>query len=149
MLHDLVTARVSPEYFHVALEQATTSAPPDLLAVKWGIISTWWIGLALGLLLAFAARRGSRPPRSVLTLLAPIARLLVAMAVVATIAGTAGWIAASAGIVVLVEPLASRVPADRHVAFIAVLWTHIASYAAGAIGGVWTCSRVWKSRTVS
>jgi hypothetical protein len=38
------------------------------------------------------------------------------------------------------------VPTPQHVPFVAVLWAHLASYAGGAIGGLWLCSRVWRAR---
>ena len=53
---------------------------------------------------------------------------------------------ANAGLVFLVEPLASRVPGERHVVFIAVLWAHSASYLMGFVGGIVLINRVWRSR---
>jgi hypothetical protein len=146
ILHDQVTARVCVEYFTIGHPRIVPTESPTVLGLVWGVIATWWVGLLLGLLMAFAARRGSRPKRTARSLLRPVARLLLVMAGFATAAGIAGWFAADAGWVFLLEPLASRVPVPRHVPFIAVLWAHIASYGVGAIGGFWTCSRVWKSR---
>jgi len=40
----------------------------------------------------------------------------------------------------LVEPFASRVPQDKHVAFITDLWAHGASYGVGLIGGTILCA---------
>jgi hypothetical protein len=57
-----------------------------------------------------------------------------------------GWALASAGAVVLVEPLASRVPREKHAAFLADLWAHSASYLIGFVGGLLVCVRVWRSR---
>jgi hypothetical protein len=146
IVHDQITARVCVEYFTIGHPRIVDSESPTVLGLLWGVVATWWVGLALGLLLAFAARRGPRPPRSARSLIAPVARLLATMLGVAAIAGLAGWFAASADWVVLLEPLASRVPPNQHVPFIAVLWAHLASYGSGAIGGFWLCSRVWKAR---
>jgi hypothetical protein len=61
-------------------------------------------------------------------------------------AGVLGFLAAENGAVVLLPPLVERVPAARHAAFIAVLWAHVASNSAGALGGLWLCHRVWQAR---
>ncbi|MCA8941728.1 MAG: hypothetical protein KDB80_04140 [Planctomycetes bacterium] len=71
---------------------------------------------------------------------------MLCMGVTSTIAGLAGHALASQGVFVLVEPLASRVPSDRHVAFIATGWAHSASYLAGFVGGLVLMQRIWKAR---
>ena len=68
------------------------------------------------------------------------------MGAAALVAGAVGFAVASAGWVFLLEPLASRVPADRHTAFIADLWAHSASYLVGFVGGIILINRVWRSR---
>lgn len=146
ILHDQITARVCVEYFTIGHPRIVDSESPTVLGVVWGIAATWWVGLLLGLLLAFAALRGPRPRRLARSLVAPVARLLAGMAIVAAIAGVIGWFLARAGWIVLLEPLASAMPKDRHVPFLAAGAAHVASYAAGGIGGLWLCRRVWRSR---
>jgi len=146
IVHDQVTARVCIEYFTIGHPRIFASASPTLLGLGWGVIATWWVGLPLGALLAFAAIRGNRPKRSARSLVGPIALLLVAMAVVALLAGLVGYALARNGVVVLVEPLASRVPSDRHVLFLADLWAHSASYLAAVVGGIVLIRAVWRSR---
>lgn len=146
IVHDQVTARVCIEYFTIGHPPVFATESPTLLGLGWGIIATWWVGLLLGAPLAFAAIRGPRPRRSARSLIRPIAMLLACMGVVSLIAGVIGFALASSGWVVLVEPLASRVPKVRHVAFIADLWAHSASYLAGFVGGIILINRVWRSR---
>ncbi len=57
-----------------------------------------------------------------------------------------GHVAAENGLVHLLEPMASRVPTDKHVAFIANLWAHSASYLVGLIGGIVIIVRVRRAR---
>lgn len=143
--HDLVTAHVCVEYFTIGHEPVFGTQSPVLLALGWGVLATWWMGLLLGLLLATSARLGGWPKVGAGDLVRPIAVLLLVMGVLALLAGVVGWRFAAADGVRLLEPLASRVPADRHVAFLADLWAHTVSYGVGALGGfvlcVWTIVR--------
>ena len=144
--HDQITARVCVEYFTVGHPQVFPTADPTLLGLGWGIIATWWVGLLLGIPLAVVARAGSRPQRSVGSLIRPVACLLAVMAGCAAGAGVVGWFLADRGVVNLVDPLAQRLPAERHVPFIADLWAHSASYFVGVVGGIVVLVLVWRSR---
>lgn len=146
--HDQVTARVCVEYFTIGHPPifGPEMNDPTLLALGWGVVATWWVGLLLGVPLAATARLGRRPKHTVRTLLRPLLVLLVVMALCATIAGFAGWIAASNGWVILIGRLARDVPKERHVAFLADMWAHIASYAIGFIGGLMLIVRTWLTR---
>jgi hypothetical protein len=68
------------------------------------------------------------------------------MAVCASAAGVAGWFLARSGAVFLVGPIARKLPADRHVPFLADLWAHSASYLVALVGGIVVIVWVWRSR---
>jgi hypothetical protein len=144
--HDQVTARVCVEYFTVGHPPVFGTDDPTLLGLGWGIIATWWVGLLLGVPLAVVARAGSRPKRSVGSLVWPVVRLLAVMAVCAISAGFVGWLLASSGAVFLVGPIARELPPERHVPFLADLWAHSASYLVGLLGGIVVIVLVWRSR---
>lgn len=144
--HDQVTARVCLEYFTIGHPRLVASDSPTVHALLWGVIATWWVGALLGVSLAIAARAGRRPRLGARALCRPIVWLLVAMAAIALVAGIAGQALGEARSVYLLEPLASRVPADRHAAFLACLWAHSASYAVGLAGGVVVIVRTWRRR---
>src|SRR5437899_8227771 len=80
IVHDQVTARVCVEYFTVGHPPVFGTDDPTLLGLGWGIIATWWVGALLGVPLAVVARAGSRPKRSVGSLVPPVATLLSVMA---------------------------------------------------------------------
>lgn len=141
VLHDQVTARVCVEYFTIGHPPIFNTNSPTLLALGWGVIATWWMGLLLGIPCAAAARVGSLPKTDAAQLIRPIGILLVVMGCISLAAGLAGHEAASAGVVSLVEPLESSVPAEKHIAFITDLWAHLAAYATGFFGGLALC--VW------
>lgn len=146
VLHDQITVRICLEYFTIGHPPVFPTRSPTLLALGWGVLATWWVGVLLGAPLAFAATWGPEPRRSARSLVRPFAVLLACMGATALAAGSTGAIAAHAGWVYLVEPLASNVPSDRHTAFLTALWAHTASYLAGFAGGLFLMARVWHSR---
>ena len=148
VIHDQITARICVEYFtigHPPLFKFETS-DPTLLAFGWGIIATWWFGLLLGIPLAAAARFGKRDKLQVRQLYRPLATLMAIAASCALLSGLVGYQLAIRDVVVLLEPLATRVPAASHDRFIADLWAHAASYAVGGIGGIVLVFRTWRKR---
>src|SRR5262249_16892690 len=112
----------------------------------WGIIATWWVGLLLGMPLAFAARVGSRQPLSLRQLIRPILILLACMGVAAMIAGIVGYVLASKHVIKLLEPLSSQVPEEHHIGFLIDLFAHLASYASGFFGGIVVIVWAWRKR---
>jgi hypothetical protein len=144
--HDQVTARICVEYFTMGHPLIFPTHSPTLLAFGWGVVATWWVGLPLGVLLAAAARLGRRPKLTWIELQRPILRLLLVMAGCALLAGIVGGLLAIRHAVWLVEPLATRVPADRHVPFLIDLWVHSASYTAGIVGGIVLAIWTWRHR---
>jgi hypothetical protein len=146
ILHDQVTARVCVEYFTIGHPPIFPTEDPTLLGIGWGILATWWVGALLGVPLAVVARAGSRPPRTAASLILPVVLLLVVTGCCALVGGLVGWVLASNGVVFLLEPLASLVPREKHVAFLADLWAHLASYVAGFVGGIVLMVLVWRAR---
>lgn len=146
ILHDQITARVCVEYFTIGHPPVFGTDDPTLLGIGWGIIATWWVGFLLGVPLAIAALAGSRPPRSLRSLIGPIAELLAVMAVCALTAGGTGWFLASRDVISLTGPIAEAVPTDRQIPFLADLWAHNASYFTGFVGGIVVIGNVWRSR---
>ncbi len=148
ILHDQVTARVCVEYFTVGHPPLFVTKSPTLLALGWGIIATWWVGLILGFPAALVSRLGSWPKYTAAALVRPIGGLMAGMACASLLAGVSGYVVAKAGGVWLVEPLASRVPIAQHNVFLADLWAHLAAYSVGFLGGivlcVWVLIRRWR-----
>lgn len=46
----------------------------------------------------------------------------------------------------LMQLLASAVPREKHVPFLADLWAHLASYIVGFVGGIVLIGSTWRSR---
>lgn len=146
ILHDQITARICVEYFTIGHAPVFGTDDPTWLGIGWGIIATWWVGLLLGIPLAFAARAGKRPQRSAASLVTPIAILLAAMGLCAFVAGLVGYSLSSRGAVFLTGWLASAVPPEKHILFITDAWAHSASYGVGFVGGIILIASVWRSR---
>ena len=146
VIHDQITARICVEYFTIGHPRLIDSDSPTVLGLFWGVVATWWVGLPLGIGLAIAARAGRRPKLSWSQLVRPLAVLLCCMFVVAFLAGLIGYFTTSAGIFYLVERLASRIPEEKHVAFLTAGWAHSASYLSGILGGIILWIMTWRRR---
>lgn len=144
--HDLVTAHICVEYFSEFHPHVVNSNSPIVLALVWGILATWWVGLILGVFLAIAARAGSRPKRDVRSLVRPIIILFVVCLAVATLAGATGYALGTRGIRVLYGPFFAHRTADWLTRFQADLLAHNGSYAAGFIGGIVMAIVVFRRR---
>jgi hypothetical protein len=146
ILHDQVTARICLEYFTVYHPPIFGGLQdPTLLALGWGVIATWWVGAILGVPLALAARIGPLPKRSAVSMIRPIAVLLVCMACCAAAAGIGAYWYGSHRVL----NVAPRLPASRQMPFLVVdAAAHLASYGSGFCGGcvliVWTLFARWR-----
>ncbi|MFO0865262.1 MAG: hypothetical protein U0744_11545 [Gemmataceae bacterium] len=81
ILHDMITVRLCAEYFTVAHPNILRTEDPNELALFWGIVATWWVGLGLGVGLACIARIGQMPKRTARSLVRPIMKLMAGSAV--------------------------------------------------------------------
>ena len=92
----LVTAHVCAEYFTIGHPPVFHTDDPIRLALGWGVIAMWWVGLGLGIGLARAAA-GRKPSAAKPVVTAPpIALLLLILAACAASMGFFGyWLAES------------------------------------------------------
>lgn len=146
VVHDQVTARICVEYFSVFHPPIFPTQSPTLLALGWGVIATWWMGAFLGVLLAVAAGAGSRTRVTAGELVAPIAKLLATMGVLASVSGLLGYTLSSRGTIAPPEWIGSVLPQARHARFMADWWAHNASYFVGFFGGIVLCILTFLSR---
>ena len=130
IVHDQVTARVCVEYFTVAHPPILNATEdPTLLALGWGVIATWWVGLPMEP--AARDRRADRRQDQArqASLVGPGVLLLAAMGSIALIAGILGYVVAEHGNVWLPANLAFAISPHRASVFQADL--------SGALGVVW------------
>ena len=146
ILHDQVTAHVSVEYFTVAHPPVFPTVQPFWLAIGWGIIATWWVGLILGAFLALSARAGRWPKIGLKQLRRQIVLLMLISGALAMIAGVVGWALTNADVIGLFGPWADRIAPDRHAQFAFAAWAHSVSYLIGAVGGFFIVFRTLLKR---
>ena len=147
LVHDQITIRISPEYFTVLHPQILPDATPlTVLALAWGVIATWWVGLTLGLILAIASCAGSRPKLSARDLVQPVTVLLMSMAIGAAVAGVVGYLLGVYGLIVPAPFVAEHVPTANINRVFAAGGAHLASYLIGFVGGIGVAVRAWKRR---
>lgn len=145
-IHDQVTAHLCVEYFSVAHPHVVTLETPEVLALVWGVLATWWVGLGLGVPLAFAARVGSKPPLAWRDLVRPIGVLLGVMAAASLALGVVGYLMAGSRGFHLVGYLAQRIARPKHALFYADAFAHSAAYGVGLLGGLVLCVETWLRR---
>ncbi len=146
IVHNQFTARICVEYFTIFHPPVFGTQSPTLLAFGWGIIATWWVGLFLGVMLAVAARAGSRPKLQVSVLLTPIGELLLLMGGSALLSGLTGYLLVRRGIIAPPDWIASSLARCTHARFMADWWAHSASYAVGFFGGIVICVAQYRRR---
>lgn len=136
ILHDQVTAHLCVEYFTLAHPEIFPTQSPFLLAIGWGVIATWWVGLVLGIALALAACVGSAPRASFREIRLRVVLLMTVSAVTALICGTLAALLFSFHAITISPAWADVIPSEKHMMFTSVAWAHIASYVTGICGGL-------------
>ena len=146
VVHDMVTAHICVEYFTIAHPPVVDSTSPVVLALVWGVLATWWVGLALGVVLASVARFGTRRPVVLAQLTSPIVNVMLVSALAAFAAGCVGAVLHAVDIIHIGLSWESRIAPERHGRFLAVAWAHTASYIVGALAGLALIIRTWRRR---
>ncbi len=147
IVHDLVTAHVCVEYFSVFHAPVIgRNAPPVAYALVWGVIATWWVGLPLGVMLAYVARAGRYNKLRARVLVRPVLRLLVVMFALAMGAGLVGYVLVGSGGFPLPDFVADDLDPALHARFAFDLFAHNASYGVGVLGGLVLCAWLLKAR---
>ncbi len=135
LIFDQITVRTCLEYFTVGHPPLFSTDSHTLLAIKWAVTATWWMGLLLGLALAWAARAGKPPRVSVANVVLPVIRLMGAMFFCSCIMGLVGYGLGYLDLLEVPSKFAARINPERHPAFIATEFMHDTSYLVALIGG--------------
>jgi len=141
VLHDLVTANLCVEYFSVFHPPIFHTSSPWLLALGWGVIATWWMGLGLGALIAVFAQAGSLPKMPWRRLVWGVVAVLVASYIAALVSGVTAF-----HFIVDIPDWAmnqrlyeAHLTPEKQRAFTADLYAHMASYYTSAICSIILC----------
>lgn len=147
IVHDMITANSCVEYFTIAHPKVIESENPFMLALVWGVLATWWVGLILGILIVMfnAIGKQDKVPFSVIK--RSVIRLLLILPFTSSLAGLIGYVLANSGVIHLVGSLGYDIPSKKHSVFLAVAWAHLSSYIVGFTGGIVICMKVWMQRT--
>ncbi len=147
IVHDMFTAHMCVEYFTVAHPRLIPSDDPTTLALFWGVIATWWVGLPLGIALAICARIGDRPKVGIPHIIKPLGVMLLGLLAIAGLAWSMGYCSGKLGLFRLMPPWDTKIPIVKHNVFLGDVWSHLASYFFGVLGGILLCVYISKSRT--
>ncbi len=143
--HDSVTARLCVQYFTVGHPRVIASESPQLLALVWGVLATWWVGAILGVLLSVAARAGAPPKTDARALVAPVLAMMACVGVISIAAGAVGYGQASRGAMPMWVAVSDLTDSQK-LWFTIDLWAHGAAYLAGFAGGVVLAVSTWALR---
>ncbi|MHB1034354.1 MAG: hypothetical protein ACYC35_04240 [Pirellulales bacterium] len=146
IVHDQITARVCIEYFTIAHPPLFRTTSPTLLAVCWGIVATFWVGLLLGVVLVQVSQSAGAPGVPIARIGALVAALLVTMAMAASLAGILGFELSRRSHIAIPAYLARVILESRHDRFMAVWFAHGASYLVGLAGSALLIFRIWTER---
>ncbi len=144
--HDLVTANICVEYFTIAHPKVIESQSPFLLALIWGVLATWWVGLILGILIVCFNSIGKAAKIPFSKIKRYVIQLLLVMPLTSLLAGLIGYLLTKTNIIHLIGELAEIIPFEKQNAFLAVAWAHVSSYIVGFIGGIIICMKIWMQR---
>ncbi|WP_300664035.1 hypothetical protein [Fluviicola sp.] len=147
IVHDMITANSCVEYFTIAHPKVIESENPFMLALVWGILATWWVGLILGILIVAFNTIGKSNTIPFSIIRRYVIRLLLMMILTSSLAGLIGYVLAVSGVIHFNGELSRVIPINKQLAFLAVAWAHLSSYIVGFTGGIVICMKVWMQRT--
>lgn len=151
ILHDLVTVQICLQYFTVFHPDIFNTDNPFLLALGWGVVATWWVGLILGLLIAASARAGDLTRISWRQLVKPLLIVMVASYAGAFLSGAVASLlfpVIPGGLVregTRLGELSKYSDAVQHRIMID-LFAHNASYLVSAVGALILCGWIMARR---
>ena len=146
IVHDEITAHLCVEYFTVGHVSLPGLHDPTVLGLVWGVLATWWVGLALGVPLGILCRLGTWPRLTVREVRGPVLLLAGAVGVTSLLAGLLAYAGGRNGTLLLPYMWAARVPASHQAAYLADLWAHQNAYNVGTCGGLVVCAWAWRER---
>lgn len=132
---DQITARICLAYFTEFHPNIGLPHDPTIVGMAWGLIATWWVGAALGGLLALACLAGPRPKLNLLYLCKRLIYLFIACAAGALIFGCIGY-KIGMPLSPYAFPDSGNWPWEERSRFMADLFAHNASYFIAFVGGV-------------
>jgi hypothetical protein len=141
-----MSAVICAEAFTLGRPPAFGNLPAPLLGAVWGLLDFLMPGVVVGIAVGSAANTGYRPAVKAMFFRKPLRAHAALMLVGGALAGLIGWIAVRQGHWIVLGPVASAIPPERHPLLGAVWWAsrgvHLANLAGGVTLAVWT----WKKR---
>src|SRR5262245_43522799 len=146
VLLDMVSVRLSQEYFTSGQVSPVPTDSPTLMAVGWGLHGGASGGVFLGIALALVSTLGQKPPLTMRELWPGLLCYFAVMAYVALAAGLGGWCGGRArvGGVRLGGGWGGVVAAGPQARFVAVWCAHVGASVTGMVGAVVVC--VWAAQ---
>ena len=134
VVQNQVTARVCVEYFSVGHPAILPTRSSALLGLFWALVAGAPAGAFCGTLVAMGARDGPGPRLDWRYFVAPVRWLALVMALSTLLAGLAGYVLTSRGVITVIERYRHLISPDRHARFMADVFGHGATFLVGLLG---------------
>jgi hypothetical protein len=140
IINDLVTANLCIE-FYTLFPIKVRSDNPIVVAVVFGVLTTWWVGLILGIVAAFAARLGDRPKLDARDLVGPIIVVVLCAGAAALLFGLVAHalISPALGRDEEIRQMLTGIPPEKFRIALSINAAHTGAYLAGFAGGLAVC----------
>lgn len=145
IVHDQITVRIYPPYFTEWHPYLVDTGNLTLVALAWGFVATWWVGLPLGLVLGLAGCAGRRPVAPFRLLLRYLVWTVAITGLLALLTGLAAWFLGLKVSESLMGPIEDR-SADAVHRFSTVLAIHNTSYNASVVVALVVAVLLYRSR---
>jgi hypothetical protein len=117
-----------------------------MYAIVWGVVATWWVGLPLGIILAYIARVGKYNKLKFKVLVRPLIIFLGITFGIAMLAGLIGYLLSVNGHIFVSQRLREKIEVLRYHRFAFDAFAHSASYLIAFLGGLTLIALVLKRR---
>jgi hypothetical protein len=133
VIHDQLTASISPEYFRTAKGLASDPRPFRVAVTILAVKASYWVGLVIGTALLVANTPSPRRPQLAYAALARLAMLPLLFAIACAAVGAITFAVADLGLTNASVAIAGPSAAGR---FLVVCGIHVGSYVGALVGGV-------------
>lgn len=140
IVHELITVQLGVEDDTIGLPKTIESQSSILLALTRGFITSWWVALPIGALIAGFNYFGEKPSLEYRDIMLLVLKLAVIMFGIALFVGISAYLLADFSITHSVPRLPEHTDSEEDIKFSAKAWALTSYYLSGTIGSLIVCN---------